>query len=242
MSIFIKSRFTHTDEPYWFSGEDFLCLGILDEFLKQYGKIVHRTYGEEQASRPHIHIHYELDISKSTKKIPKVIHQTFIYYIKSKKGFKGNPPSKSSSITTNDKEDEPGRILRYPLKEDHKHFHLCLGYNKAELHALHARANEEYRIALKNKQTHQAKKDKDEKTWNALCEFLDKNLEDWQYNEDGLTLHQKVRETTIVIYRYYVLHKGCMVSRNLRDKAIRYLLIKGHHSALDELYYYYHPN
>ncbi len=243
-TIFIKCRFTNTEKPFWFDGENFLCLGDLDVFLQQYGKIVKRTYGQEQASRMHIHIHYELQQSAEHKNIPKVIHQTFIYYLKSKKGYKDNPPSKSSSITTNDTEKEPDRILRYPLKQDDSHYSLSLGYTKAEFYALHARANEEYRIAVKNQQTRQDKKDKEEATWNALCDYVDKHLADWELDQYGDTpnVAQKVRKVTVCIYKYYMEHKGSQVSRNLRDKGLRYLLIRGHVTNPDEIYDFYHVN
>lgn len=241
MIFFVKCRFTHTpDDPWWFNDAMmFLCNKNLNEFLGQYGKITHRTYGEECASRHHIHIHYRLETVKGSKKLPSVIHQTFLYYLK-KKGFKKKPPTKSSSITVEEKEDEPGRIMRYPLKQDNKHYDCCFGYTKAELNALHSRANEEYKIAIKAQQNREAKKDKEEKTWNDLCAYLDKNLNKWDLENKELS--EKVMKTTIKIYQYYQEHRGSRVSRNLRDKALRYLMITNPFtpSELEDIYYFYY--
>jgi hypothetical protein len=243
-NLFIKTRFTHTpDEPYWFTDSmEFIHMHILDEFITQYGKIIHKTYGEEEASRKHVHIHYEVDTSKSKKKNPKVIHQTFLYYLKSIKGLKDKPPKKSSSITINVTEKEPGRILQYPLKQDNLHFHLCQGYTKAELNLLHGRASAEYRLEVKKQQTLQAKKDKESETWNALCKWCDDDLKNWSTDKTVLDDPEIVKNVTLSMYRYYMKHKQCQISRTIQDKAIRYLMSRGIMTPQDIYYFYYERN
>lgn len=238
MSIFIKCRFTYNDT--WFTPSmEFKWFEVLNDFISQYGIIEGRTYGEEESSQKHIHIHYDLKLY-SDKRIPKVIHQTFIYYITSqKKLLKGKPPSKSSSITVETKETEPGRIMQYPLKQDKSHFHLCLGYTKAELNDLHSRANQEFRDCLKKKQTRQAKKDKDQQTWEKLCKYVDDNLKQWNTDKEILGIEEIVKNTTLSMYHYMVEHKGCQVSRALQDKALRYLMTRGIFNPEDVYYFYY---
>lgn len=236
MTIFIKSRFTNN--PIWFEPEmKFRYLKILTVFLGRYGKIIHSTYGQEDAAQKHIHIHYELE--RNEKPLPKVIHQTFQYYLKSNKLLKDKPPVKSSSITIETTETEPGRILQYPLKQDNLHYHLCFGYTKAELQEIHLRANAEFKEHLKKKQTQEAKKDREEKTWNALCSYVDDKLPHWHQDKTELHISTIIEKCTITMYYYYIEHKGCMVSRQIRDKAIRYLLTRGIMTP-EEVYTFYY--
>ncbi len=239
MSIFIKTRFTYNS--FWFTPQmEFKFLYKLDTFLTRYGKIARRTYGQEEASQKHIHIHYEL--LRNDKPLPKVIHQTFQYSLKQIKGLKDKPPIKSSSITIETTENEPGRLMQYPLKQDNSHYHLCIGYTKAELDNLHNRAAAELREHLKKKQTQDAKKDREEKTWNAICDYLDKHLLtqetilDKEVNDFARSV---VRHTTIQIYYYYMEHKGCAISRSLQDKAVRYLMARGILEP-EEIYSFYY--
>lgn len=217
---------------------EFKFLSTLDTFLERYGKIIHRTYGQEEATQKHIHIHYE--IKRNEKPLPKVIHQTFQYSLTKIKGLKDKPPIKSSSITIETTENEPGRLMQYPLKQDNLHFHLCIGYTKAELDNLHNRAAAERREHLKKKQTQDAKKDREEKTWNAICDYLDKNLCNMQVDKESYNFTRTVvRETTVKIYYYYIEHKGCAISRSCQDKAIRYLMCRGILEP-DEIYGFYY--
>jgi len=237
MSIFIKSRFTYNS--FWFTKKmEFKFLQKLDTFLERYGKITHRTYGQEEATQKHIHIHYALKRNK--KPLPKVIHQTFQYSLKQIKGLKDKPPIKSSSITIETTENEPGRLMQYPLKQDNSHYHLCIGYSKAELDKLHNRAAAERREHLKKKQTQDAKKDRENKTWNAIIEYLDKNLQEHHMDKETHSWPRCiVRKTTIFIYYYYIEHKGCAISRSLQDKALRYLMLRGILDP-DEIYSFYY--
>lgn len=237
MSIFIKTRFTYNS--FWFTPKmEFKYLQVLDTFLTRYGKIIHRTYGEEEATQKHIHVHYEIE--RNDKPLPKVIHQTFQYSLKQIKGLKDKPPVKSSSITIETAENEPGRLMMYPLKQDNSHFNLCIGYTKAELDKLHNQAAAERREHLKKKQTQDAKKDREEKTWNAICDYLDKNLHEWDIDRDQDNfIRYAVRNTTIKIYHYYREHKGCAISRSCQDKAIRYLMARGILEP-EEIYSFYY--
>lgn len=244
MTVFIKTRFTYNTiwfEPFGAVPPDikFKYIKPIKEFLEQYGKIIHSTYGQEEATQKHIHIHYELKRNK--KRLPKVLHQTFQYYLKSKKILQTKPPSKSSSMTVETTETESGRILQYPLKQDNLHYDLCTGYTTEELTKMHLRANAELRAHLKKKQKTEAKKDREEKTWNALCNYVDKNLPMFHQDKEMLSIEEIIQKTTVCMYYYYVEHKGCMVSRTIRDKAIRYLMTRTVLSP-EELYYIYHPN
>lgn len=225
MSIFIKTRFTYNS--FWFTPQmEFKYLTVLDTFLTRYGTIIKKTYGQEEATQKHIHIHYEL--KRNEKPLPKVIHQTFQYSLRNIKGLKDKPPIKSSSITIETTENEPGRLMQYPLKQDKSHFNLCIGYTKAELDNLHNQAAAERREHLKKKQTQDAKKDREEKNWNAICDYLDKNLHEWDIDRDMENFTTfAVKNTTIKIYYFYREHKGCAISRNLQDKAVRYLMSRG---------------
>ncbi len=238
MSIFIKTRFTYNS--FWFTPQmEFKFLHKLDTFLTRYGKIIHRTYGEEEATQKHIHVHYEIE--RNAKPLPKVIHQTFQYSLKQIKGLKDKPPIKSSSITIETTENEPGRLMQYPLKQDKSHFHLCIGYTKAELDNLHNRAAAERREHLKKKQTQDAKKDREEKTWNAIIEYLDKHLLEHHYEDKEVHSWPRciIKKTTVLIYYYYIEHKGCAISRSLQDKAIRYLMARGILEP-EEIYSFYY--
>lgn len=219
---------SHYDvNSYWFINGTFQFYDMIDSFVKQYGKITHRTCSgiEKATDNPHLHIHYIIE-KRKVRKMPANLAQTLKYTLG--KLIKEKIPPKSFSIKyTNVKDLKTSKEehMRYVLKEV-PDFDRCIGYTETEITVLGAKAQEQYRLAQMDKKKKDDKIANEEKAWKKMCEYLDRV--DYEYITNYAHYDSKFHACLECMIFYQIQEcDGKGLCHSLKSKALRYLAKRG---------------